>query len=137
MTHGGITPFASCTQVERRNNALTSRLPKDWVRNRVRLSEADLRVVLQEGTRITKEFYPGNVLARMTGEGQQSFWSVRHLEPKDYVGLTSNLLAETFSQDFLTPLQETDLSFQLKVRKDRLYFSTHFSLFMFQEFLEI
>ena len=50
--------------VEKRNSCLHQRLPKDWVRTRVRLNEGDLRIVLQEGTRLTKEFYPNNVLAR-------------------------------------------------------------------------
>ena len=104
-----------CTQVERRKIALKQRLPKDWVQSRIRLNEADLRIVLQEGARLTKEFYPSNVLARMNSEGQQSFWFDRNLVKGDFVGLASSLLAGTFSQDFLTPLQEIDLSFHLKV----------------------
>ena len=52
----------------------------------------------------------------MSSEDQEAFWSDRSLVPGDYIGLASSLLADTFSQDFLTPLQEADLSFQLKIK---------------------
>ena len=101
--------------VEKRNSTLNQRLPKDGIRNRVRLYEVDLKIVLKEGARMAKEFYSQHVLSKLCLRDQEAFWFDRGLMADDWLGLASILLSATFSQDFLTPLQEADLSFQLKV----------------------
>ena len=78
-------------------------------------------------------FYPDAVLGRMAssdqpalGKGLNSlekgshnaihqFWMEQNLQENDWLGLASNLLTEVFSLEFLTPLQDVDTVFSLKV----------------------
>ena len=77
-------------------------------------------------------FYPDAVLGRMSNtksyQGKQfdslkqiahnalaQFWSGHNLQENDWLGLASNLLTEVFSSEFLTPLQDVDTVFSLKV----------------------
>ena len=53
-------------------------------------------------------------MVRLKG-GEAEFWSGRGLRQEDWVGLTSLLYSEIFSADFLTPMQEADTTFQLRV----------------------
>ena len=103
------------------------------VTNKIRLTENDLKIVLTEGTRMVELFYPDAVLGRMassdqpsSGEGSNSlekgahnainqFWMEQNLQQNDWLGLASNLLTEVFSLEFLTPLQDVDTVFSLKV----------------------
>ena len=102
------------------------------VTNKIRLTENDLKIVLTEGARMVELFYPDAVLGRMTNtnpsQGKESdtfrhamnssliqFWSGHNLQENDWLGLTSNLLTEVFSSEFLTPLQDVDTVFSLKV----------------------
>ena len=47
--------------------------------------------------------------------GESEFWSGRGLRSEDWVGLTSLLYSEIFSPEFLTPMQEADTTFHLRV----------------------
>ena len=47
--------------------------------------------------------------------GETEFWSGRGLRADDWVGLTSLLYSEIFSPEFLTPMQEADTTFHLRV----------------------
>ena len=47
--------------------------------------------------------------------GESEFWSGQGLRPDDWVGLTSLLYSEIFSPEFLTPMQEADTTFHLRV----------------------
>ena len=104
------------------------------VTNKIRLTENDLKIVLTEGTRMVELFYPDAVLGRMAcsdqpslGKGLDSlekgshctaihqFWMEQNLQENDWLGLASNLLTEVFSLEFLTPLQDVDTVFSLKV----------------------
>ena len=104
------------------------------VTNKIRLTENDLKIVLTEGTRMVELFYPDAVLGRMASFNQPSlgkgldslekgshctainqFWMEQNLQENDWLGLASNLLTEVFSLEFLTPLQDVDTVFSLKV----------------------
>jgi hypothetical protein len=96
------------------------------------LTENDLKIVLTEGARMVEIFYPDAVLGRMsttkssqvkefdslkhiTHNALGLFWSGHNLHENDWLGLASNLLTEVFSSEFLTPLQDVDTVFSLKV----------------------
>ena len=121
----------------KREKQLRTRLPQEHsVSSKIRLTESDLKVVLTEGARMVEMFYPEAVLARMSNvpggtlsekddlqntNGTPAdaaviqFWAGHSLPENDWLGLASNLLTEVFSADFLTPLQEIDTAFALKV----------------------
>ncbi len=52
----------------------------------------------------------------MTTEEKRRFWTERGLAEGDWLGLACCLLADYFSRDFLTPLQELDVVFSLEVK---------------------
>ena len=76
-------------------------------------------------------FYPEAVLNRMNVAAQgndydslklvhhsnpvATFWAGHNLQEGDWLGLASSLLTEIFSVEFLTPLQDVDTAFSLKV----------------------
>ena len=65
---------------------------------------------------MVRDFFPPRVFTRMSKEQRIRFWEDRDLLQDDWLGLTSSLLKEFFSAGILTPLQETDCYFSLKVR---------------------
>ncbi len=64
---------------------------------------------------MSRDFYPTRVFNRLTPIEKRRFWSSRLLADGDWLGLACGLLAEYFSRDFLTPLQEMDTVFSLEV----------------------
>ena len=109
-----------------------------------------MKIVLTEGTRMVELFYPDAVLGRMAsseqpplGKGLDSlekgshnainqFWMEQNLQENDWLGLASNLLTEVFSLEFLTPLQDVDTVFSLKVKflwLSAIFRTKHFSSF--------
>ena len=81
----------------------------------IRLTEADLRLVLQSGSTMVESYYPENVFSRMSKQEMTSFWDQKGLVPDDWLGLCASHLCEVFSNDFVVPLQQTDSSFMLTV----------------------
>ena len=106
----------------RRQQLVPDTSTSEWsdVSVRVRLHDRDLRLVLQQAVLMVRDFFPSRVLTRMTKEERLRFWDTRQLRQDDWLGLASLLLSEYFSRNILTPLQETDTYFSLKV--------THISL---------
>merc|ERR1719384_2408365 len=86
----------------------------ETMRKRIKLSERELKLSVSRGAAMVQTFYPEHVIARLKG-GEAEFWSGRSLKHNDWVGLTSLLYSEIFSADFLTPMQEADTTFQLRV----------------------
>ena len=84
------------------------------MRERIKLSENELKLALRRGAAMTSGFYPQHVIARTQG-GEEKFWERRGLKHNDWVGLTSSLYSTIFTSEFLTPMQEEDTTFQLKV----------------------
>ena len=101
-------------KVEKRKQILAKKLP-NRLRNRIRLAENDLKLVLHQGTLMVEKFYSSQVVCKMTSQELSRFWSAKNIKSEDWLGLTSNLFSDLFSPEFLIPLQEIDSTFQLKV----------------------
>ena len=84
------------------------------MKKKIKLSERELKLALSRGAAMVQTFYPDHVIARCKTE-ETEFWSGRSLKHNDWVGLTSSLYSEIFSTEFLTPMQEADTTFQLRV----------------------
>ncbi len=65
---------------------------------------------------LRRDFYPTRVFNRLTPTEKKRFWLDRGLSDGDWLGLACGLLAEYFSRDFLTPMQEADTVFSLEVK---------------------
>jgi len=77
----------------------------------------ELERTLLGGSRMTEDFFPTRIFSRIGNEQEVGiYWEERGLEVTDWKALTAFLLTEVFSQDFLTPLTETDVAFPLHVR---------------------
>ena len=101
-------------KVEKRRKYLGDSLP-GRTKDRIRLTEDDLKEVLQQGTAIVQAFYTQQVFPRMTDEETRTFWAKKHLPKNDWLALTSHLYKDMFSPEFMIPLQDVDLTFALKV----------------------
>lgn len=85
-------------------------------RSKIRMQKEDLEQTLLAGRRMVETFYPSNVFGRMSCEQEiSSYWEGRGLENGDWKSLTALLMTEVFSQDILTPLEESDVAFTLRV----------------------
>ena len=87
---------------------------RENIRKKIKLSERELKLSLSRGAAMVQVFYPDHVIARLQG-GESEFWESRGLRTGDWVGLTSSLYSEIFSPEFLTPMQEADTTFHLRV----------------------
>ena len=63
-------------------------------------------------------------MTRMTETEVQKFWSNKQLKKKDWLSLTSYLLSDLFSPEFMIPLQTVDTTFALKVCNNQLDYFT-------------
>eukprot|EP00092_Neocalanus_flemingeri_P037052 GFUD01040338.1.p1 GENE.GFUD01040338.1~~GFUD01040338.1.p1 ORF type:complete len:1135 (+),score=193.14 GFUD01040338.1:117-3521(+) len=84
------------------------------MKERIKLSERELKLALGRGASMTCGFYPQHIIARTKG-GEIEFWEKRRLRLNDWVGLTSKLYSTIFTPEFLTPMQEEDTTFKLKI----------------------
>ena len=102
-------------KVKKRKELLSNKLPNQ-LRDRIRLKEEDLKILLHQGTLMVEKFYSEDVIKRMTETEVKNFWFTKGLKASDWLGLTSFLLSELFTPEFMIPLQEVDTTFALKVR---------------------
>lgn len=102
------------TQIADRKRNLEPRLAAAE-RSRIRLTDADLRLVLRQGAAMTRDFYPPRVFTRLSAGERRRFWADRGLSEGDWLGLSCHLLKGYFSREFLTPLQDLDGVFELEV----------------------
>lgn len=102
-------------KVARRRDLFENNKLSPNMRNIIRLSEMDLKLVLQQGTILVEKFYKQNVMPKMIESEVDNFWSTKSLKKEDWVGLTAYLYSDLFSPEFLIPLQEVDSTFALKV----------------------
>lgn len=86
----------------------------------IRQSQADLERTLALGEALVKDFYEQNILKNASEEVIAKFWADRRLAPNDWQELTRRKLAITFSEGFLTPLQESDTTFRVVVENSVL-----------------
>jgi len=100
-------------KVDLRVNQLKLSLPES-MKKRIKLCERELKLSLSRGAAMVQSFYPEHIIARQLG-GSINFWTEYGLKERDWIGLTSILYSDIFSPDFLTPMQEADTTFHLKV----------------------
>ncbi len=81
----------------------------------IRLTRADLDATVARAGSEVKEFYSERILPKMTEVEREDLWRERALAVGDFDGLARRLLAETFSEGLLSPLEETDRSLRLVV----------------------
>ncbi|CAF4418918.1 unnamed protein product [Rotaria sp. Silwood2] len=101
------------TAIDKRNDLL--QIHHGHQHDRIRLTEADLTAVLIEGTQLVEKWYPKQILSYLNKDETEKFWNDYDLEENDWFGLASKLLQELFCRDFLTPLEQTDVCYSLKV----------------------
>lgn len=68
-----------------------------------------------EGTQLVEKWYPTQILPYMEEDEAEKFWNDHDLEINDWFGLTNKLLQELFCREILTPLEQTDVFYSLKV----------------------
>uniref|UniRef100_A0A914WQA2 Uncharacterized protein n=1 Tax=Plectus sambesii TaxID=2011161 RepID=A0A914WQA2_9BILA len=83
--------------------------------HRIRLSGHDLKWAIDESAKMLSEHYPDHVM-KWKQKPEATFWNERGLTYRDWNGLAKMLIAQEFGTDFLTPLEEHDKRFELKVR---------------------
>ena len=89
-------------------------------RSRIRMRKPALEKTLLAACKMTQSFYPEKIFSRMLSEEEvQNFWESRSLEVSDFMNLTILLMSEVFCQDFLTPLEDSDVCFNLEVWSDK------------------
>ncbi|XP_043205633.1 uncharacterized protein LOC122372479 isoform X2 [Amphibalanus amphitrite] len=88
-------------------------------RKKVKMTPRDLKLCLVAGARLLEQFYPHHVLSRLPSGGAE-FWEGRGLAPADWPALCALLLTEVFSQEVLTPMEESDTRFYLEVHRVNL-----------------
>ncbi|XP_041363220.1 uncharacterized protein LOC121378908 [Gigantopelta aegis] len=86
------------------------------LQRKIRLSERDLKLCILLTSKLLEKFYPEHVLSRLDEDSEEEFWEKNQLEYRDWKGFACKKLADIFSKGFLTPLEETDVSFELKVQ---------------------
>jgi len=84
-------------------------------RSRIRMRKPLLERTILGATKMAQSFYSDKVFMRMRDLEITNFWESRGLEPADWTNLTILLMSEIFCQEFLTPLEELDVSFKLEV----------------------
>lgn len=86
----------------------------------IRQSVEDLNKTLAQGTAVVKDFYLTKILSKMSDAQIANFWNSLGLIPNSWQQLTELLLAQTFTKDFLIPLESTDESFRFVVEHEGL-----------------
>ncbi|MBI2602343.1 MAG: hypothetical protein HYW48_04740 [Deltaproteobacteria bacterium] len=91
----------------------------------IRQSEEDQLVTLNASERLVAAFYRERIVPYLSETKVAQFWNARNLLPHDFPGLTKALYKETFSPDFLIPLEESDeyLVIEVKDEAARLVFA--------------
>ncbi|MDB5037361.1 MAG: uncharacterized protein JWQ35_889 [Bacteriovoracaceae bacterium] len=83
-------------------------------RNLIRLKEADLKYLIQNGSALT-ESYLAPRLKNWSEKEVKEFWSSRTLLPNDWKGLAESILQKTINPEILTSLEATDKSIAIVV----------------------
>ncbi|RZF45449.1 hypothetical protein LSTR_LSTR009320 [Laodelphax striatellus] len=85
------------------------------LRTKLRLSQLDLKICIQQGALMLERFYPSQVMSRWGDTPtEEEFWENKGLCVNDWASLASLIYADVFSLDFLTPLDDSDTKFRLE-----------------------
>lgn len=105
--------------VDRRKRELQTGL-NVGVRSRIKMHSRDLKVAMKQCAVLLEKFYPSRVLSRLP-ISEDKFWETKGSSFRDWAGLTALMLSEVFSQEFLIPLEESDVRFCLEVNQVSLH----------------
>ncbi len=101
--------------------ATSSRLLKYPVeRNMLGQTTEDLETTIRVGSLLVKAHYEEKVFPGMSEKEIKEFWTSLDAAPGDFVTLTRSLIGRTFSQSFLTPIQENDKTFRIVIEEESL-----------------
>jgi len=81
----------------------------------IRLTDRDLQWAIDESAKMLAKHYPEHVI-KWTLTSEEVFWNKRGLAYRDWIGLAKQLIVKEFGAELLTPLEEDDRRFELKVR---------------------
>lgn len=109
---------ALINELNRIYSARLRQLPNIPSGSMVRLSRGALKTVRTRGEAMVRQFITEHIVPISSNEEMQQMWANHwSLEKDDWAGLTDRLLTNTFSYGILTPLEESDRTVKLKVRK--------------------
>merc|ERR1712054_244361 len=84
-------------------------------RRQVKLQSQELRTCLQKCTVLVRAFYEQRVFPHMGPDVVASFWTKKQLNQDDWPGLCEHLLRKAVNPDIMTPIEESDDQFSLKI----------------------
>ena len=85
-------------------------------RQRIKLTRDDLQQTLTQALAMVKQAFQMRVWLQVTPDDRARLWSQRNLVEEDWLGLTKQLLARTFSEALLEPLQDSDATLKITVQ---------------------
>lgn len=106
-------------QVDRRKKELQTGLNVS-TRSKIKLCSQDLHLTVRQAAIMLEKFYPIHVLRRLQISETQ-FWESKGLAFQDWASLAAQMLSELFSAEFLTPLEETNIWYELGAQVDNLH----------------
>ncbi len=86
----------------------------------IKQTREDLAETLAISQSLVQEYFTEKVFAGMSAEQIAGFWRDRRLPQNEWTEFTKDLLAQTFSREFLTPLEDTDARFRFVVGNEGL-----------------
>jgi hypothetical protein len=82
----------------------------------VKMSAEALEKAVAEGAVLAEQYFNERVFPRMTEQERDAFWTSHHLTRNDWLGLGKSLLASTFGDEVLVPMETTAKSFHIRVQ---------------------
>ena len=109
-------------QVEERNKLFqTIQGNEDGVnRSLIKLTRKDFEATLRLSTAIVRDYFTNRVFSKMSEQEKAAFWRSQKLPADQWLPLTRNMLAQTFSPEFLSPLEDSDARFRFVVKHEGL-----------------
>uniref|UniRef100_A0A0P5JHB7 Uncharacterized protein n=1 Tax=Daphnia magna TaxID=35525 RepID=A0A0P5JHB7_9CRUS len=101
-------------KVERRLEELRLSLNAN-VLKKIRMSSADLKMVLVRSAMMMRTFYPSEILVRL-GVNESELWERYNVEEGDWLALSAIFLSEIFSSAILNPLSDEETRIQLQAK---------------------
>ncbi|XP_046650573.1 uncharacterized protein LOC124341686 isoform X1 [Daphnia pulicaria] len=101
-------------KVERRLEQLRMSLNTNALK-KIRMSSADLKMVLVRSAMMMRTFYPTEILVRL-GVNESELWERYNVEEGDWLALSAIFLSEIFSSSILNPLNDEETRIQLQAK---------------------
>merc|ERR1712137_230761 len=95
------------------------KLPRGDQTHRLRLNETELEMFLPLACNLVKDFVSDRIFKQIYHSSESmiaEFWANKDVVPDDWNSLMRAFVSSEFSQEFLTPLTESDCSVQLDIK---------------------